>query len=122
PRFDFESNYEEDFSGLHLYYLRQAALVLEMAPIEQLREGDTAGAVTNIHTLLAIVNACQDELILTSQMFRIGLAQMALASQWELLQTTNVADAQLASLQHDWTVLEFARSLENTFLMERAMT
>jgi hypothetical protein len=122
-QFDFGTDYKQglilDMS--HQAELRPATLVLESAAVEHLREGDTAVAVTNIHTILAILNAWQDERVLMLQTFRIALAQMAVAAQWELLQATNVTEPELASLQRDWTGLEFGRPMENAFLMERLM-
>lgn len=123
PRLDFGLAYEEGFLELpNLDELRQAALVLQMSAVEQLHEGDAADAVTNIHTLLALVRASYDEPIITSQMFRVALAQMTVAAQWELLQGSNVTEGELASLQRDWTGLDFSRPLENAFLMDRVMT
>ncbi len=123
PQLDFELDYK---GGLlwqlsHQDGLRRAALVLESAAVEHLHEGDTADAVTNIHTILAIINAWQDERVLMSQTFRIALAQMAVAAQWELLQVTNVTESQLTGLQRDWTGLEFSRPVESALLIERAM-
>jgi hypothetical protein len=123
PRFDFELDYKH---GLlmqlpHLSDLDQAASMLRMAAVVQLHEGDTAGAVTNIHTILAMVNAWQDEPVAISQMFRIIMAQAAVSAQWELLQATNVTESQLATLQRDWTILQFDRPMEIAFLTERLM-
>ena len=122
-QFDFGTDYKQglvlDMS--HAAEVRRAALVLEGVAVEHLHEGDTAGAVTNVHTILAIINAWQDEPVALSQTFRIALTQMAVAAQWELLQATNITEFQLAGLQRDWTVLEFGRPMESALLMERAM-
>jgi len=44
-----------------------------------------------------------------------------MAANWELLQSTNVPDAQLASIQRDWMELEFLGAGEQALVMERAM-
>src|SRR5205823_12046602 len=58
---------------------------------------------------------------LISQLVRIAIAHIALAANWELLQSPKSTDEQLAALQHDWTDLEFFSGIENALVMERAM-
>jgi len=50
---------------------------------------------------------------------RIALAAVAFSAQWELVQSTNVTDKDLAVLQRDWTELEFVRPMESALIMER---
>ena len=49
----------------------------------------------------------------------MAIAQIAVGPSWELLQSPNLADAQLAQLQRDWTALDFVQSYENALEMER---
>jgi len=49
----------------------------------------------------------------------MAVTQIALTGTWELLQSTNLTDGQLAVLQQNWTDLEFTHSLERAMAFER---
>jgi hypothetical protein len=51
---------------------------------------------------------------------RIAIAQITVTANWEILQSPNPTDEQLAELQRDWTGLEFIRAEEDALAMERA--
>jgi len=87
----------------------------------ELHNGDTASATTNLCTLLHLIKANEDECIIISDLVRIAMAAICVSGTWDLLQATNVPDAQLVSLQNSWASLEFVRPLANAILMERAM-
>ncbi|HWC61761.1 MAG TPA: hypothetical protein VHC44_18880 [Verrucomicrobiae bacterium] len=120
-KLDFELDYNQGAYLLlpHLSRMKQAAILLSSASLADLHRGDGASAATNLHTLLLIVNQDQDEPLLISQLVRIAMAQIAVNAQWELLQSTNVGDPQLAMLQRDWTNIQFAQPLEKSLMMER---
>jgi len=121
PEIDFNVNYRLGaFLRMpHLNAMKEAALVLSPAAIDALHRGDSAEAVTNIHTLLALVNAWKEP-VLISQLVRIAMTQMAVPGQWELLQSSNVTDQQLELLQRDWAALDFGRAMEHALVVERA--
>lgn len=94
--------------------------MLATEAVYDLHQGDVASAVTNISAMLALVNGLQDERLLIFQEVRIYMTWITANANWELLQSTNLNDSQLALLQSCWERLEFIRATENAFLMERA--
>jgi hypothetical protein len=123
PAFDFQLDYNKGPEMLlkHLALLKRSAQRLSAAAMCDLHNGDTGSATTNLCTLLALVRGEDDERTIISQLVRIAMAGIAAAANWELLQSTNATDAQLAMLQKSWGQLEFVKGTENSFLMERAM-
>jgi hypothetical protein len=123
PVLDFQLDYSkgEDLLLPHLAPFKKTAIKLSTAAICALHENDPASAVTNLSVLLALVQAAHDERILISQLVRIAMASIAVNASWELLQSTNVTDAELAALDQSWQRMEFTKSMENAFVMERAM-
>lgn len=121
PFLDFELDYKQGFSMPlpHLIKMKRAAVLLSSAAIDALHRNDSFAAVTNVHTLLALQSAWKNEPTLISQLVRIAMAQITANAQWELLQATNLTDAQLALLQRDWMDLEFVRPMENALVFER---
>jgi hypothetical protein len=53
---------------------------------------------------------------------RFAMVAIASIDQWELLQSTNVTDQQLAALQRDWQNIDFIQPTEKTLLRERFMS
>ena len=47
------------------------------------------------------------------------MVSIACGDQWEVLQATNITDAQMALLQRDWETMDFTRSFEKSLVMER---
>jgi hypothetical protein len=120
PQLVFELDYTQGLQAPlpHLAKAEEAALLFSPAALDALHRGDSAGAVTNIHTILALLNAWKEPFLI-SQLVRIAMAQIAMSDQWELLQSTKLSDEQLAMLQRDWMDMDFVQSMENAFLMER---
>jgi hypothetical protein len=77
-------------------------------------------ACTNVETALALVRATSTEPIPISQLVRLAMVQISMAATWELLQSTNLIDAQLAAIQHDWSGLNFIKPSEQSLEFERA--
>jgi hypothetical protein len=126
PDFDFHINYERGvadlaFTNLYLAESRRATLRLETATLCDLHLGDTISAVEDLRAMLALVKAMRDERLVISELVRIAIVNIALTVNWEVLQSTNVTDEQLAELQQDWTSLDFIRNGENTLAMERVL-
>jgi hypothetical protein len=124
PNFDFQIKYEQgidglNFTNLYLAESRGAALRLATATLCDLHYGDTASAVKNLRAMLALVKAMRDERFIISELVRMAIASIALDVNWELLQSPNLTDEQLAQLQHDWVDLEFIQAEENALAMER---
>ena len=123
PKLDFQLDYKKGFTMLlpHLAPFKRTAQVLTAATLCDLHNGDTGAATTNLCTLLALVRGNEDERTIISQLVRIAMLAMAEGANWELLQSTNATDAQLAALQKNWEQMNFFRSAEQSFSMERAM-
>ena len=124
PEFDFRINYDQgvadlNFTNFYLAESKRAAQRLGTAALCDLHQGNTASTVTNLQTMLAIVKAMRNERLVISELVRIAIANIALTVNWEVLQSTNVTDEQLAELQNDWASLNFIRSGENALEMER---
>jgi hypothetical protein len=69
--------------------------------------------------MLALVKAMRDERLVISELVRMAIVQIALTVNWEILQSPNLTDEQLAELQGDWKDLEFIQAEENALAMER---
>ena len=121
PRLDFDIPYAQRFTMLlkHLAPEKRAAQRLSAATLCDLHFGDTASAVKNVRAMLALVKGTHEERIAISQLVRIAIAQIALTANWEVLQSPNLTDEQLAALQNDWSELEFVQATENSLLVER---
>jgi hypothetical protein len=124
PALDFHLDYQggQGIQLRHLQPLRRCAQKLSAEAVCDLHNGDAALATTNICVLLALVNGEHDERLVVSQATRTMLALFATQATWELLQSSNVNDAELAMLQTKWEQQEYVRAMENAILMQRAMS
>jgi hypothetical protein len=127
PIFDFRIHYKAgmdhlDFTNLYLMEVKYAALRLQTAAVSDLHRSDDTSAVSDLRTTLAIAKAMPGEHLLISELVRIAIASIAVSGTWEILQSTNVTDEQLAALQKDWASLEFFHSMETSMEMERAIS
>jgi hypothetical protein len=122
PELDFQLDYKKgaELSLSHLASLKRSAQKLETAVVLDLHNGDTGGAATNILTMLGLVQRNASEGLLISHLVRIAITAIAVAPTWELLQVTNVTDAQLAAVQKGWAKMDFLSDATNSFVMERA--
>jgi len=124
PAFDFGVKYENgvediDFGEFFLPESKRLGQGLETAAICDLHGSDPSSAVENLHVMLALVKAMRAERFVISELVRMAIAHVALSANWEILQSPDLTDAQLAALQRDWTSLEFIRSAEDALVMER---
>ena len=125
PDFDFQVNYDPRYNNfalgsLYLAETKRAALKLSTVAMCDLHNGDTASAQANLRAILAILQAMRNQRYTISELVRMAIVTFAADPTWELLQSPNVTDAQLAQLQQDWTKLDFVQSSENVLEMERA--
>jgi hypothetical protein len=123
PRLDFQLDYKKGFALLlpHLAPLKRSAQMLETAAVCNLHAGDPGAAATNILTLLALVQRNAAEGFLISHLVRIAMTAIAVAPTWELLQATNVTDAQLAAVQKGWEQMDFLSDATNVYVLERTV-
>ncbi|HTB83402.1 MAG TPA: hypothetical protein VK742_07105 [Candidatus Sulfotelmatobacter sp.] len=122
PHLDFQLDYKKGVSLLlpHLMSLKEAAQKLTSAAVLDLHNGDNGDAVTNILTLLALVEKDANDNLLICHLVRTAMVSIDIASTWEVLQATNATGAQLAAVQRGWEQLDFLGDATNTFVFERA--
>jgi hypothetical protein len=104
PTFAFPIKYDRgvadlNFTNLYLVESKRSALRLETAALCALHQDDPASAVKNLRAMLALVKAMRDERLVISELVRIAIANIALTANWEILQSPNLTDEQLAGLQ-----------------------
>jgi hypothetical protein len=123
PAIDFQLDYKKgpDLMLPNLAPMKRSAQRLSAVAMCDLHNGDAGSAATNLCVLLALVHGMQNEEIIISQLVRFAMASITAGATWELLQSTNVTDTELAILQKNWERLEYIQPTENAFLMERAI-
>jgi hypothetical protein len=124
-KLDFNLNYKDGVDKikiLQLAPLKRSAQKLSAAAMDDLHRGDTASAVKSVSAMLALVNGASNDRVVISELVRIAIAAIAMPVTWEILQTTNVTNEQLVTLQRDWMSLEFIRGDENALAMERVIS
>ena len=124
PLIDFNYNYSDPKKFIpalapHLSQFKLAVQWLEASEFYNLHQGDITNASTDVRAMLALVKSETNERFEISQLIRFALAQISADATWDVLQTTNVSDKDLAQLQQDWQSLEFIAPLKNAFLLER---
>ena len=110
---------ELGYTNLHLAEFKCSAQYLGVAAMDDLRCSDAAAAITNLHAMLALAKPLQDQRLVISELVRIAITHIAATITWELLQSTNVTDAQLALIQTDWKDLDFINGYRDALAMER---
>jgi hypothetical protein len=123
PILDFNLNYQGDFiqSNVHLVALKRSAQVLSAEAMDDLHNGNPAAATKNISTMLALINCSTNDRLIISELVRMALAQMTAPVVWETLQATNITDEQLATLQRQWTAMDFIQPEVNALQMENIL-
>jgi hypothetical protein len=119
--FDFHLQYAKRFEMqiTNLISEKRTAQRLSANTICDLHFNDAASAANDIRVMLIFVNGTDDERTIISQLVRIAIAQIAAATTWEFLQSTNLTDESLAALQVNWSRLEFIEALQHAFPVER---
>ncbi|MDR3377503.1 MAG: hypothetical protein P4M10_02370, partial [Verrucomicrobiae bacterium] len=107
PKLDFQLDYSKGYSILlpQLSSLKISAQLLYAATLNDLHQGATGAALTNILTELALVHNDVRDDYLICHLVRLANSAMAVAPTWEMLQATNVTETQLAALQNSWSQL-----------------
>ena len=99
---------------------KTAVRVLAAAAILELHDGEPGMAGTNIVTSLALVHKNEADGLEIAHLIRLSMLSITIVPTWELLEATNVTDAQLAAIQSAWEQLNILRDAENAFVVERA--
>ena len=120
---DFKLNYQQGFRLLlpMLSPIKGASQKLGAAALLNLHDGVETSAARHLRGILGLSRGLSDERLIISQLVQIAIANIAQTATWELLQSTNVTDAQLAPIQNDWAALSFIRPMQLALEMERAL-
>ena len=127
PHLDFQIHYELGFGNgynineTHLAETKRMAQRLETETMSDLHEGNTASAVKDLRAMLALAKSLDDERFDISELVQMAIAAMAMPATWDVLQSPNLTDEQLAQLQSDWNTFDFIQGYENALEMECAM-
>jgi hypothetical protein len=108
------------FTNLLLPEAKAAAMRLGTAALSDLHEKDAGSATENVRTMLAITEGMRREHTIISGLVRIAIVAIAVPDTWEILQSPNVTDEQLAALQMDLANVEFFHSMQTAVELERA--
>ena len=119
PHLDFQIHYERgfgngfDINDMHLAETKRMAQSLETKTMSDLHEGDTASAVKDLRAMLALAKSLDDERFIISELVQMAIAAMAVPGTWDVLQSPNLTDEQLAQLQGGWNTFDFLQGDEN---------
>jgi hypothetical protein len=125
PALDFQIHYERgmggdfDWTNLNLIQLKRSAQYLAAAAVLDLHRGDSVSAAKNIQAMLVLVDAAQKQRYVISELVGIAIAAITQNVTWEILQSPQIAEAQLAGLQSDWEHLDFLHGYKDALQMER---
>jgi len=125
PALDFQIHYERglggdfDWTNLNLVQLKKSGVYLSAAALADLRRGDSAAAVKNTKAMLVLANALQEQRYVISELVRIAIAAIAQHVTWEILQSPQLSDEQLAELQTAWQRLDYLQGYRDALNMER---
>ena len=122
PVLDFNLDYQKlglDSPFPQLASFKRAAQWLSAAVLYDLQERNPKYACADAHAMLALVKGAADERIIISQLVRIAIAAIGANATWEILQSPDVSEHDLAQLQQDWQALEFNGAIEQAITFER---
>jgi hypothetical protein len=123
PAFGFSLKYQEGFSLLlgHLSQIKRASVWLSVAATLAMHEGDTSNAWNNLEAETELVGKDRGEPMIISQLVRIAMTQIAIATTWEALQYPHWNEEQLARLQKSWDSFDLTDQLDASISMERVI-
>lgn len=98
---------------------RETAQWLSAEIIFALHQRNLNPAKENLQALLQLVHLHEDDPTLVSQMMRVAIAGLALATTWEALAAGGWTEADLVALQTGWERFNLLRNLETGLLGER---
>jgi len=100
---------------------RSAAQWLSGSVLHELHEGSRQGALQNLLAVASLARVNRDEYTLVSQMIRVAITRLGLATTWEALQASDWTETELGQLQSSWEAVDLPEALEKGFLGERAI-
>ncbi|HLP78495.1 MAG TPA: hypothetical protein VK327_16445 [Candidatus Paceibacterota bacterium] len=103
----------------HLSQMKRWSQLATAKTLADLHTDDGSSAATNQHNVLRLLAVWNREPLLITQLVRIAMYQIIYSGQWELLQSTNFSDADLAMLQSDWERVDLQSQMEAALVGER---
>jgi hypothetical protein len=103
----------------HIGMLKSAEQLASSCAVSALHEGRFSDAWTNLQIAVGLVRRYQTEPLAISHRVRVIMAQTAISTTWQFLQSGQFIDAQLAELQSDFQAVEFFDATKTAFIMER---
>ncbi len=101
--------------------IRTVGRFLAVAVIDSLHRTNREEVLQNLMSLTSLARLNRDEYTLVSQMIRIAIARLALATTWEALQDPEWTESELHQMQKAWESIDLLDGLEKGFLGERAL-
>lgn len=103
-----------------LVTMRTAAQSLAGVTLCEVRLGNLEEATLDLRAMAGLALMYREELGLVSQMVRVGIVGLGVATSWEALQATNWTEPELEQLQRAWEAVDLVHGLETALVGERA--
>ncbi len=101
---------------------RRAVQLVSAATIASLHETNIPAAFADLQAMARMARMEKDDPMLISQMVRIAIASLGLATTWEALQSDGFSDEQLKELQIEWGKVPILNAVELGFVGDRMRT
>ena len=121
-RFDLNASHGMAMLLRHLPGIKNLAQTLGQRAVQELHDGNTSEAWTNLIASTRLVSAWEVEPTEVSHLVRFGCAGIVFNTTWQMLQTNVWTDAQLSQLQREWESVVFFKDLPETTAFTRAGT
>jgi hypothetical protein len=102
----------------HLRPLRESAQLLALDAVLQAKGGDLSAVTNNFSAIFRLCHSLDREPFLISQLARLGVGSLAVASLGHILNAGQLTDAQLVYLFHEFQDLEKSPGLEHALVTE----
>ena len=119
-RFELNASHGMAMLLRHLSGIKNLAQTLGQRAVQELHDGNTSEAWTNLLASTRLVSAWEVEPTEVSHLVRFGCAGIVFNSTWQMLQTNVWTDAQLSQLQREWESVDFFKALPETMAFSRA--
>lgn len=124
PHLNFKLDYDRGFGLLlpHLSKMKSVSQWFEASALLKLRAGDASGAIGELECALLLAYLQREEPLLMSQLVAIAMDSIILEATWDILQSENLPDADLARLQAAWALPEQGEGMLKAVRFEMATT
>ena len=106
--------------GPSFVMIRSAAQWLMAAALNDTHQGHVEEALQDLEALASLAQLDREECTLVAQAIRVAVANLGLATSWEVLQAPGWTEPQLERLQKAWEAVHPVEAIEFAFVGERA--